>query len=112
MLQKKDMIFFEENHIFSITGYSNGKNSAAGFPGTGFVDHSFTAADVIAVEGFDRFAGFLIIGHFNKTETFGSAGFAVIDNSGGCNFTESRKNFAQFIRSGAVRQITDVDVHS
>ena len=86
--------------------------SAAGFARTGFVDDGLSAADVVAVEGFDGVAGFVIIGHIDETETFGTTGFAVADDTGCGDFAESGKDTAQFFLTGAERQIAYIDVHS
>ena len=62
---------------------------SARFARSCFIHDRLAAADIVAIECFNSFAGLFIIGHFDKTETFGSAGFPVVHDSGGRNFTET-----------------------
>ena len=88
--------------------------SAAGrtfLPGTGFIDDSLATADFGAVQSIDCSLSLSGIGHFNKSETFGTTGFTITDHAGGTDFAILLKNTAQFIPVDAVRQIAYINIH-
>ena len=105
--------------LFQAGAYTPGSEkcsnaSAAGgtlLTGTCFVDDSFASADFIAVEGTNSGLSLSIIGHFNKSESLGTAGFTVADHAGGAHFAILLKDAAQFIPIDAVRQIAYINIH-
>jgi hypothetical protein len=83
-----------------------------GFAGARFVDTKVASLDLFAVEGFDRFIGRIVVGHFDKAETLRAAGLSVVDNPRTAHFAKGFENFSQFTIVHSVRQVANVDVHS
>jgi hypothetical protein len=85
--------------------------ASTGLAGSGFVDDQGSAAEVRLVQGLDRPAGLVVVGHFDEAEAAGSAGFTIDDDAGGRDGPVLAEEGREFLIRGPVRQISDVDVH-
>ena len=65
--------------------------------GTGFIHNKCTAALHCAVETFDRSVGLACFGHFDETETFGTAGLAISYKTDASHVSVSRESCFEFI---------------
>ena len=65
--------------------------------GTGFIHDECTATLHCAVETFDRSVGLACFGHFDETETFGTAGLAISYKTDASHVSVSRESCFEFI---------------
>lgn len=65
--------------------------------GTGFIHNKCTTALHCAVETFDRSVGLACFGHFDETETFGTAGLAISYKTDASHVSVSRESCFEFI---------------
>jgi hypothetical protein len=74
------------------------------------VNFEGAASKLGAVQRRNRFVRFRRIGHFDKGETAGAAGFTIGDNAYAFDGAMRFKHAAQFRFSGAVRQIANIQI--
>jgi len=67
-----------------------------------FVDVDIAAFEIFSVQGLNGEFGFIIDGHFDKAETFGTTRFTVADYVGAGHFTEGGKGFPKIFISYGV----------
>jgi hypothetical protein len=70
------------------------------------------AVYLLAVQVLNGLSGFVVVGHFNKAETFAVSRFFVGDDLGGSYFSVLFKYVAQFGFVNGVVEVSDVDVHN
>jgi len=86
-------------------------SGGAFFPRAGFVDLQVSALQVSTVEGFDCFFTIGLVGHFDKTETFGAPSLPVGNNIHSNYRTMFCKQCLKFIFSCRIWQVSYVYVH-
>jgi hypothetical protein len=86
--------------------------TAAIFAWARFIHGELAAIDVLIVQSLDRPLAFLAAAHFHEPETFGSAGIAIDDDLHGQNRPVLLEQTLQIRVGHAVRQITDIQLHS
>jgi hypothetical protein len=82
------------------------------FAGPGFVDSQGATAVLLTVEGRDRRGGFIIIGHFDETETLTTAGVAVIDDLRRNNLAMLTEELLELRAVNVIAQIPHVQLLS
>jgi hypothetical protein len=78
------------------------------FARAGFVDGQRPAAVLLAVERRDRGLGFVVAAHLHKTETFASAGVAVVDDLGRHDGAVLAEQLLEFRAINAVAQVPNI----
>src|SRR5687767_5835162 len=74
--------------------------AATTFLGLGFVDLKLASVDLTAIDLFDSSLAFLARGHFHKSKSARTSGFAVFDNIGRFYRAEFAEEFRQVLRCG------------
>ncbi|MDD3118266.1 MAG: hypothetical protein PHQ27_03730 [Victivallales bacterium] len=97
-----------------IAGGTPGRTKTAGtaiFARTSFIDDDLSAAEFAAVQTVNRFLGRVVVIDFNKTKTFGSTGFTVIDDPGRCDFSECFESISEVTFIDTIGNVSHIDVH-
>src|SRR4029077_13791141 len=81
------------------TGTATGTRSAC-FLRTGFVDFQIAPADLLAIEGRDRFCRLFVVGHFHKAEAARPPGLAIHGHMHASELAEWLEERTQVCRCG------------
>jgi hypothetical protein len=75
------------------------------------IDIDEASLQILAVQLFDCFFGFLLRRHFNESKSFGLAAVLVLYDVGVINFAKRCKSLSQIIFCCLRRQISNIDIH-
>jgi hypothetical protein len=75
------------------------------------IDIDEASLQILAVQLFDCFFGFLLRRHFNESKSFGLAAVLVFYDVGVINFAKRCKSLSQIIFCCLRRQISNIDIH-
>jgi hypothetical protein len=78
---------------------------------TSFHDFEWATSNVDIGQTIDGSTCLVIIGHFYKCETAGTAALAIKNDACVCDSTEALKSFAQFGIGEIIIEVTNVEVH-
>jgi len=84
--------------------------TASLFARAGFIDGKCAAIVLLAVERGNRRRGFLVRGHFDKSEAFASAGVAIVDDLGGDDLPVCSEQLFEFRAIDGVAQVPDIQL--
>lgn len=81
------------------------------FTWAGFVDGQVSAVYFAAIEAFDSFGCFVVIGHFYESKTLGATGVSVLDDLGAGDSSVFSEYLLKIVIVESIRQVSYIYVH-